>query len=71
MKKQGLTEILRDAVRRYDNHLDLSKQTGVVRASIGRFARGERSLRLDKAALLADFLGLELARKTKRGRGRG
>jgi hypothetical protein len=38
----------------------MERATGVDRASIRRFLRGERSLRLDKADALAVFLGLEL-----------
>lgn len=44
----------------------IEKETGIARMSIGRFLRGERSLRLDKAAVLAEFLGLEL--RPKRGK---
>jgi hypothetical protein len=41
----------------------LERATGVDRASIRRFLRGERSLRLDKADALAAFLGLELQQR--------
>jgi transcriptional regulator with XRE-family HTH domain len=41
----------------------LERATGVDRASIRRFLRSERSLRLDKADALAAFLGLELRKK--------
>ena len=41
----------------------LERATGVDRASIRRFLRGERSLRLDKADALAAHLGLELRPK--------
>ena len=38
----------------------LERETGVVRQSLMRFARGERSLRLDMADKLAAYFGLEL-----------
>jgi plasmid maintenance system antidote protein VapI len=41
-------------------HIDLERATGVKRASIMRFLRGETSLRLDKADRLAAYFGLEL-----------
>jgi transcriptional regulator with XRE-family HTH domain len=59
-----LSEALRQAIR--DSGLALAaleRETGVQRMSIGRFMRGERSLRLDKADRLAAFLGLELRPK--------
>ena len=40
--------------------LTLAARTGVQRASIMRFMRGETSLRLDKADLLAAYFGLSL-----------
>ena len=41
----------------------LQKQTGVTRASIMRFVRGDQSLRLDMADRLAAHFDLELRRK--------
>ena len=38
----------------------LQKETGVTRASIMRFVRGDQSLRLDMADRLAEYFGLEL-----------
>jgi transcriptional regulator with XRE-family HTH domain len=38
----------------------LEAETGVLRQSLMKFARGERSLRLDIADKLAEFFGLEL-----------
>jgi plasmid maintenance system antidote protein VapI len=45
----------------------LERDTGVARASIQRFVDGVRSLRLDRADLLAAYFGLEL-RPKKRGK---
>ncbi len=40
--------------------LTLAQETGVQRASIGRFIRGTNSLRLDVADKLAAYFGLAL-----------
>lgn len=45
------------------SHAALERATGVTRASILRFLRGDQSLRLDKADRLAAYLGLELRKK--------
>jgi plasmid maintenance system antidote protein VapI len=67
-----LTDPLRQAI--VDSGLPLlrlSKGTGVARASLIRFVRGETSLRLDIADRLAEYFGLELrsvqTRKRKGG----
>ena len=64
MKRKGahtMTEVLRRAiVESRLPLLTLSKASGVARASLIRFVRGERSLRLDRADRLAAYLGLEL-----------
>jgi plasmid maintenance system antidote protein VapI len=41
----------------------LQKGTGVTRASIMRFVRGDQSLRLDMADRLAGYFDLELRKK--------
>lgn len=41
-------------------YIALERETGVARASIMRFVRGDQSLRLDKADRLAAFFGLSL-----------
>ena len=43
----------------------IAKDTGILQTSLSRFIRGETSLRLDKADLLAEYLGLELVKKRK------
>jgi len=56
-----LTDPLRQAI--VDSGLPLlrlAKETGIARASLIRFVRGETSLRLDIADRLAVFFGLEL-----------
>lgn len=44
--------------------LTIATETGIERASLIRFARGDQSLRLDIADRLAEYFGLELAAKT-------
>jgi transcriptional regulator with XRE-family HTH domain len=62
-----MSEALRRAILRSKTPLmSLEQATGVKRASIMRFLRGETSLRLDKADALAAYFGLELvAKKSK------
>jgi hypothetical protein len=61
-----ISDRLRQAIRDSQEALiALERATGVDRASIRRFLRGERSLRLDKADALAEHLGLELRLKRK------
>jgi plasmid maintenance system antidote protein VapI len=64
---RSLSETLRRTIA--DSGLSynaLERETGVTRASIMRFVRGDQSLRLDMADRLADFFGLEFREK---GRG--
>lgn len=62
----GLTEELKDAIDRSGlSHYRLAQETGVTPGAISRFVAGERDLRLETAAKLADALGLELKPKKK------
>lgn len=70
--KNTMSDILRQAI--LDSGLPLlriEEETGVQRASISRFVRGERSLRLDLADKLAAYFGLVLTptapKQTKKG----
>jgi transcriptional regulator with XRE-family HTH domain len=54
-------EIEGSGVSRYE----ISKATGILQTSLSRFVRGETSLRLDKADVLAEYLGLELVKGRK------
>jgi hypothetical protein len=61
-----LSEVLRRAIADSGIALiALERATGVDRASIRRFLRSERSLRLDKADALAAHFGLELRTRGK------
>lgn len=46
--------------------LTLEQKTGVQRATIMRFIRGDSSIRLDKADALARFFGLELQTRSEK-----
>ncbi len=64
---ESLSERLRRAiVESGESQIALARATGVQRASIARFLRGDQSLRLDKAGALAAYFGLEL--RPTRGR---
>jgi plasmid maintenance system antidote protein VapI len=41
----------------------LQRETGVTRASIMRFVRGDQSIRLDMADRLAEYFGLALSKR--------
>jgi plasmid maintenance system antidote protein VapI len=57
-----ITARLRQAIRESGmTYKALERATGVTRASIMRFVRGSRSLRLDVADRLAAFFKLHLA----------
>lgn len=62
-----MSDTLRRTIR--DSGLTIyrvAKDTGVSQASLLRFMRGERSLRLDIADGLAEFFGLRLTGSGKR-----
>jgi plasmid maintenance system antidote protein VapI len=64
--RQPLTDVLRKAIAESGlAQIAIERATGVKRASIMRFLRGERSLRLDMADRLAAYFGLELRPKRK------
>jgi len=58
-----MTDVLRRAIA--DSGLSfraLEQETGVLRQSLMKFARGEQSLRLDQADKLAGYFGLQLVK---------
>jgi hypothetical protein len=66
MKKRPMTmtEALKSAVEASGmTLLEIERATGVKRASIMRFMRGETSLRLDVADKLAVYFGLAVVRR--------
>ncbi|MFT5326655.1 MAG: hypothetical protein ACI8P0_004532 [Planctomycetaceae bacterium] len=64
-----ITEILRaalnEAIHGGSSFREVERETGIVRQSLMPFARGEQTLRLDKADLLAEYFDLELTTKRK------
>lgn len=68
MKKQRLDIALREAALNSGfSQRAISRETGLERTSLGRFLNGDTSITLDRAAILADFLGLELRPKPTKG----
>ena len=63
---ETMTDALRDAIN--DSSLSfkaLERETGVLRQSLMKFARGETSLRLDMADKLAVYFGIETVRRRR------
>lgn len=59
--KMPITDLLRKTINESGvPFLTLEQQTGVLRQSLMRFARGETSLHLDSADEIARYFGLEL-----------
>ena len=64
-----MTDILKAEIERSGlTFLEIERQTGVKRASVMRFMRGETSLRLDIGDRLAKFFGIETRPPTRRRR---
>lgn len=56
-----MTETLKDAIEKSEvSRYRIAKATGLTEACLSRFMKGETSLRLDKADILATYLGLRL-----------
>jgi len=56
-----MTEVLKAAINKSGlTQYKIARDTGVLATALGRFMRGENSLRLDKADVLAAYLGLRL-----------
>jgi plasmid maintenance system antidote protein VapI len=59
-----MTELLRAAIGQSGlTRYRIAKDTGIDEAALMRFVRGETSLRLDRADVLADYLGLKLVKQ--------
>jgi transcriptional regulator with XRE-family HTH domain len=56
-------ELRRAIIQSGKSFKTLEHETGVLRQSLMRFARGEQSLRLDMADKLAAYFGLELVKR--------
>jgi len=63
-----MTEALRQAINESDvSFAELERETGVLRQSLMKFARGEQSLRLDVADKLAEYFRIEVKRQATKG----
>ena len=61
-QKPTLTDVLRASIERSGLTVyRIGRATGIDTANLGRFVRGEMSIRLAKADRLAAYLGLQLA----------
>lgn len=59
--QRTLTEMLKAAIEQSGlTYYRIAKAIGIDEANLGRFVRGELSVRLDKADRLAAYLGLRL-----------
>lgn len=59
--KMTLTDTLKTAIDQCGvSQYRIAQDTGILETSLSRFMRGETSLRLDKADVLAAYLGLRL-----------
>ncbi len=59
--KQTMTDVLKAAIEKSGlTQYKIALDTGILATSLGRFLRGEMSIRLDKADRLAAYLGLRL-----------
>ena len=62
LSKSPISDLLRRTIAESGlSYNALQRETGVTRASIMRFVRGDHSIRLDMADRLAAFFGLELS----------
>lgn len=57
-----MTDVLKAAIEEGGvSRYRIAQDTGILETSLSRFMRGETSLRLDKADVLADYLGFALS----------
>jgi plasmid maintenance system antidote protein VapI len=62
--KSTLSDVLRNTIVESGvSYKSLSRDTGVARASIQRFVRGDQSIRLDMADRLAAYFNFELRKR--------
>lgn len=61
-----MSTLLREALSETESLYRVAKDTGLDRASLVRFMRGDQSLRLDLADRLAGYFGIECRRASRR-----
>ena len=66
-KPKTMTELLRQALAEAESLSAVERATGLKRQALAKFMRGEQSLRLDLADVLASYLEIE-CRCRKRAR---
>lgn len=60
-QKTTITDVLKAAIKESGvSRYRIAKDTGITEPSLCRFVQGQSSLRLDKADVLAKYLGLRL-----------
>ena len=62
-----MSELLRQALGEADSLASVERATGIKRQSMAKFLRGEQSLRLDLAEVLAAHFGIESRRVRRKG----
>ena len=68
-KMTGMKEIIRRALRdrdRRESWAYIAQQTGIDRSQLCGFATSNRAISAQKLEILAEYLGLELAKKNSR-----
>lgn len=65
-----LTQMLQESLLRADSIRLVAREAGVHHASLLRFLRGERTLRLDKAEALMDYFGIRVHRDENKQEGK-
>ena len=61
-----MTDVLKAAITESGlTQYKIAKDTGLLPTSLGRFMRGDTSLRLDKADALSEYFGLALIKRKK------
>lgn len=69
-KRPTLSELLRAELAAAESLNAVQRATGIKRQSLATFLRGETTLRLDSADVLARYFGIE-SRRTRRRKGKG
>jgi transcriptional regulator with XRE-family HTH domain len=57
-RQPSMTELLREALNAAPSLAEIERQTGLKRQSLAKFMRGEQSLRLDLADILAEHFAI-------------
>lgn len=58
-KSRSMTQLLREALIKAQSLSEVERATGLKRQALAKFMRGEQSLRLDLADILAKYFGIE------------